>query len=198
MPVEHVILLDQDGNSIGTADKATVHHTETPLHLAFSCYLFDRRGRLLLSQRALAKKTWPGVWTNSACGHPAPGEELADAVHRRLRDELGVTATELSLVLPRFRYRAVMADGVVENEMCPVFLAYTDDEPTRNPDEVEATRWTPWDELVDRIDSGEQPISPWCRLQVAELAELGGHPNEWPVADHQDLPPAARGAAAPT
>ncbi|HEY0807811.1 MAG TPA: isopentenyl-diphosphate Delta-isomerase, partial [Pseudonocardiaceae bacterium] len=77
--MEHVILLDQDGNSIGTADKATVHHTETPLHLAFSCYLFDRRGRVLLSQRALAKKTWPGVWTNSACGHPAPGEELADA-----------------------------------------------------------------------------------------------------------------------
>ena len=194
--VEHVILLDGSGNAIGTADKATVHHTDTPLHLAFSCYLFDRRGRLLLSRRALAKKTWPGVWTNSCCGHPAPGEDMADAIHRRLRDELGVTATELSLVLPRFRYRAVMADGVVENEMCPVFLAHTDDEPAPNPDEVASTRWTPWDELVDRVDSGAQAISPWARLQLRELAELGTDPAGWPTADHGDLPPAARGAAA--
>ncbi|HEX4722632.1 MAG TPA: isopentenyl-diphosphate Delta-isomerase [Pseudonocardiaceae bacterium] len=194
--MEHVILLDGTGNAIGTADKATVHHADTPLHLAFSCYLFDRRGRLLLSRRALAKKTWPGVWTNSCCGHPAPGEDMADAIHRRLRDELGVTATELSLVLPRFRYRAVMADGVVENEMCPVFLARTDDEPAPNPDEVADTRWTPWDELVDQVGTGAQPISPWARLQLRELAGLGADPAGWPTADREDLPAAARGAAA--
>jgi len=195
--VEHVILLDAAGNSIGAADKATVHHADTPLHLAFSCYLFDSTSsRLLLSQRAFAKKTWPGVWTNSCCGHPAPGEDLADAVGRRLRDELGVTATGLSLVLPRFRYRAVMADGVVENEMCPVFLAHTDDEPNPDPAEVAATRWTPWDDLVGRVGLTDlEPISPWCRLQVDELAELGARPRDWPAADHRDLPPAARGAA---
>jgi len=193
--VEKVILLDGTGNAIGTADKATVHHADTPLHLAFSCYLFDRDGRVLLSQRAHGKKTWPGVWTNSCCGHPAPGEDVADAVRRRLRDELGVTATGLSLVLPRFRYRAVMDDGVVENEMCPVFLAHTDDEPNPNPAEVAATRWTPWDELLDRVESGAQPISPWARLQLRELAGLGSKPGDWPAADHADLPPAARGAA---
>jgi isopentenyl-diphosphate Delta-isomerase len=194
--VEHVILLDEVGNAVGLADKATVHHADTPLHLAFSCYLFDRRGRLLLSQRAFGKKTWPGVWTNSCCGHPAPDEDLADAVRRRLSDELGVEVAELSLVLPRFRYRAVMDSGVVENEMCPVYSAITDDQPTPNPDEVAATRWIPWAELVDGVDTGELAISPWSRLQVPELVALGDQPTGWPTAEATELPPAARGANA--
>jgi isopentenyl-diphosphate delta-isomerase len=189
---EHVILLDEAGNSIGLADKATVHHEDTPLHLAFSCYLFDADGQLLLSQRALDKKTWPGVWTNSCCGHPAPGEALAGSVRRRLRDELGVHARAVDLVLPRFRYRAVMDDGVVEHEMCPVFRAYTDDQPAPNPDEVADFRWTPWQRLIAQVSTAQFSVSPWCRLQLAQLITLGPQPANWPVADHGDLPPAAR------
>ena len=67
---ELVVLLDEDGHAIGTTAKAGVHHSDTPLHLAFSCYLFNDRGELLLTQRALSKPTWPGAWTNSVCGHP--------------------------------------------------------------------------------------------------------------------------------
>jgi isopentenyl-diphosphate delta-isomerase len=190
--VEHVILLDETGNAIGLADKAAVHHEATPLHLAFSCYLFGADGQLLLSRRALTKRTWPGVWTNSCCGHPAQGEPLDASVRRRLRDELGVGVTAVDLVLPRFRYRAVMDDGVVENEMCPVFRAYTDDQPNPNPDEVEATRWTRWPQLIRQVSTGQLAISPWARLQLAELLTLGPRPDEWPVADTADLPPAAR------
>ena len=80
---ELVVLVDDEGRQVGTAAKASVHTAETPLHLGFSCYLFDDAGRVLLTRRALNKKTWPGVWTNSVCGHPAPDEEPEDAVRRR-------------------------------------------------------------------------------------------------------------------
>ena len=100
------MLLDEDGNAVGVADKHAVHHAETPLHLAFSCYVLDADGRLLVTRRALAKATFPGVWTNSCCGHPAPGEDVEAAVVRRVGQELGLSLRDLRLVLPRFRYRA--------------------------------------------------------------------------------------------
>lgn len=189
---EQVVLLDESGNSVGVADKATVHHADTPLHLAFSCYLFDQAGRLLLAQRAWEKKTWPGVWTNSCCGHPGPGESVVDSVARRLKDELGVRAHRIDLVLPRFRYRAVMDDGVVEHEMCPVFRAFTDDEPAPNPAEVAGVRWTSWTKLIAQVSTAQLSVSPWCRMQLAELITLGSSPDHWPIADEADLPPAAR------
>ena len=141
--MERVVLLDEDGRGVGTTDKATVHHEETPLHLAFSCYLFNPRGELLLTRRALSKPTWPGVWTNTCCGHPAPAETPRDAVLRRLSDELGIEVGDVELVLPAFRYRAVMGNGMVENEMCPVFRAITEVTARPNPDEVEEVRWVP-------------------------------------------------------
>ena len=74
-----VVLVDDDGHPRGTANRLTVHGTDTPLHFAFSCHLVDAAGRILVTRRALEKKTWPGVWTNSFCGHPRPGESRAIA-----------------------------------------------------------------------------------------------------------------------
>jgi isopentenyl-diphosphate delta-isomerase len=187
---ESVVLLDEQGRAVGTADKRQVHHAETPLHLAFSCYVFDAAGRVLVTQRALHKATWPGEWTNSCCGHPAPGEAVGDAVVRRVREELGVRLEDLRLLLPRFRYRAVMPDGVVEHEMCPVYVATTSDDVRPDPDEVAAAVWEPWADFRAAVLSGDREISPWCREQVADLPE---YPLTAPARPASELPPAAGG-----
>ena len=186
---ESVVLLDESGAAIGTADKSEVHGPDTPLHLAFSCYVFDADGRLLVTQRALYKKTWGGAWTNSCCGHPAPAEDLTDAVRRRVGEELGLVLDDVRLVLPAFRYRAVMPDGTVENEMCPVFVATTADRERLDPDEVEAAEWVPWTDFRAEVLAGERDVSPWC---VEQVAALPPDPVTAPDADPAQLPPAVR------
>lgn len=117
----HIVLLDEMGRPMGTAPKAASHHNRTPLHLAFSCYAFNEAEELLVTRRSILKLTWPGAVTNSCCGHPFPDESLLAAVGRCTETELGACAATAELLLPGFRYQAVMADGTVENEMCPVF-----------------------------------------------------------------------------
>ena len=170
---EQVVLLDDDGRPVGAADKATVHGPTTPLHLAFSCYGFDRAGRLLVTRRALHKRTFPGMRTNTCCGHPAPGEAIEDAIHRRLADELGLRAVDLQLVLPDFAYRA-SAGGVEENEVCPVYVCTLVGNPQARPDEVDSVAWWSWEAFLDAADAGE--LSPWARLQAPLLEACRG---EW-------------------
>jgi len=189
--VESVVLLDQTGYASGTAAKALVHHARTPLHLAFSCYLFNGDGQFLLTRRAESKRTWPGVWTNTCCGHPQPGEPISGSVQRRLQQELGIGTAKLTLVLPRFRYQARMDNGVLENEVCPVYAAYSDDPPEPDPAEVAEVRWVNWGEFCDAVRAGRQSISPWCAMQLAELTALGSRPLRWAAADAANLPPAA-------
>ncbi len=185
---ESVVLLDEEGRAVGTTDKRSVHHADTPLHLAFSVHIFDEHGSVLVTRRALDKATFPGVWTNSCCGHPAPGEQLADAVRRRVHQELGLEIEGLRLLLPRFRYRAVM-DGTSENEMCPVFVATTSDEVRLDPVEVAEVRWEPWTEFREGVLDGTRAISQWCLEQLEQLPE---DPLSAPAASEDDLPPGAR------
>lgn len=172
-----VVLLDEHDRPVGQASRLGVHSTDTPRHLAFSCYLFDDRGRVLLTRRSLAKPTWPGVWTNSCCGHPRPGEAAETAIRRRLADELGVSASGLQVVLPGFGYRAVDASGIVEDEACPVWTGRLAGALRPNPAEVAATTWIPWDDLVQVAERAPDLVSPWCALQVplvdAELRKAG-------------------------
>ncbi|MBC7725160.1 MAG: isopentenyl-diphosphate Delta-isomerase [Burkholderiaceae bacterium] len=166
---EHVVLVDEQGAAIGIADKATVHTTDTALHLAFSCHVYDPCGRVLVTRRALGKLTWPGVWTNSFCGHPAPGESQVDAIARRALVELGITVGDITEVLPEFRYRAVDASGIVENEICPVYSAVTADEIAPNPAEVSEWVWLEADDLRAAVAAAPFAFSPWLGWQLAQL-----------------------------
>jgi len=172
--IEEVVLLDADDRPIGRAPKASVHGADTARHLAFSCHVFDDAGRLLVTRRALAKQAWPGVWTNSFCGHPAPSETLLHAIRRRAEFELGLELDEIEPVLPTFHYRAVDASGVVENELCPVYTARTRSAPDPHPNEVMDIAWVDPARLASAIDDAPWAFSPWLVLQARLLPFLAG------------------------
>ncbi|MBB5633052.1 isopentenyl-diphosphate delta-isomerase [Cryobacterium mesophilum] len=166
---ELVVLVDEDGVPTGSVEKFAVHTTDTPLHLAFSCHVYNEAGQVLATRRALGKLTWPGVWTNSFCGHPAPGESMDDALSRRARLELGISISQITPLLPDFRYRAVDASGIVENEICPVFRAVTTDAVAANPGEVAEWAWVDPASLIAAVAAAPYAFSPWIVLQLAEL-----------------------------
>ena len=165
---ELIVLVDSGGNPIGTAKKLASHHDSTPLHLGFSCFLFNRRGELLITQRAASKKVWPGVWTNSVCGHPGPNESMEAAIRRRLDYELGMEAADLACVLPDYRYKTPLFRGIVENEICPVYLGRTDDEPRPNQEEVAGYRWISWKDFLSSIKNNPERYSYWS-IEEARL-----------------------------
>lgn len=171
-----VILLDDDGNHIGTAPWATVHSQHTPRHLAFSCHVLDAGGRVLLTRRALTKVAWPGVWTNTCCGHPRVGETTIDAAVRRTHQELGLDLDprRMRVVLPDFSYRATDAGGIVEDEFCPVvvarlFLPEELVELNPDPDEVEEVTWVGWQDMYDLAQAVPALLSPRAVEQILEF-----------------------------
>jgi isopentenyl-diphosphate delta-isomerase type 1 len=178
-PVEHVVLLDSLGRPRGVLPKAIAHSQHTPLHLAFSCHVVRADGAVLLSRRATTKRTWPGVWSNACCGHPQAGESLRDAVSRRLREELGLRPVRLEIAVPDFAYRAEMADGTIEHELCPVVLAEVDGSPLPDPTEVDDVDWIGWSELCRRAEHRPGSLSPWSVAQIGELVSTGWSPASW-------------------
>ncbi|MET0459033.1 MAG: isopentenyl-diphosphate Delta-isomerase, partial [Ilumatobacteraceae bacterium] len=128
--------------------------------------------------RAAVKLTWPSVWTNGCCGHPAVDETLRHAVARRLDHELDLTPRQLAMMLDDFSYRAVMDNGVAENELCPVMAAMVDRDPTPNPAEVDDYRWVSWDDLRRRAAERPETLSPWAVAQIGQLAGRGS-PLTW-------------------
>lgn len=174
-----VVMLDSAGRPNGTAPKDAVHGPSTPLHLAFSCYVVDDTGRVLLTRRAAAKRTWPSTWTNACCGHPQPGESLRQAIERHLDHELGTTAADLAVALPDFSYRATMADGTVEHELCPVAIATVATDIVPNLDETDALEWVDWPALVARARHRPGTLSPWSVAQIQRLQSTIGDPSTW-------------------
>lgn len=167
--IEQIVLLNEQYQPIGVAPKLASHHANTPLHLAFSCYVFNQNGEFLLTQRAATKKVWPGVWTNSVCGHPAPNEDMGAAIQRRLDFELGMSATDFQPLLPNYRYKTEPFNGIIENEFCPVYIARATSDPKPNPDEVGDYKWINWEQLIQDLAISPKNYSYWFKDQVQHI-----------------------------
>lgn len=170
---ELVVLLNEKFEPIGTMPKSEVHTGDTPLHRAFSLFIFNNKNELLLQQRSYKKVAFPLVWTNSCCGHPLPDESYEDAAKRRAAFELGLENLDPKMTIPDYRYKASM-HGIVENEFCPVLTARTDDQPIPNNAEIEAIRWIPWEEWVRETKEHPENYSPWCVEETALLEKKLG------------------------
>lgn len=167
---DYVVLVDNNNKVLGTAPKLETHNANTPLHRAFSLFLFNPKGELLLQQRSKNKKTWPLVWSNSCCGHPMLNESNKDAVRRRLLFELGIRLEKIYEILPNFSYKAEM-NGIVENEICPVFVGFSDKAVNPNKDQVEGIRWIKWQDFLREINEKPGTYSVWCEQEAKLLAK---------------------------
>lgn len=172
MQEEQIVFVDEQGKPTGeTGPKLASHTAHTKRHLAFSCYIFNRKTRLfLLTQRAHVKKVWPDVWTNSVCGHPMPGEALEIAIRRRSNYEIGISAlSDITCILPSYRYTTPPYNGIIENEFCPIYVAFTSEKPYPNPKEVDAYRWISWADYGEFLQTDAETISYWAKDQYPRI-----------------------------
>ncbi len=164
---EELILVDPDDREVGYLSKAQAHDGDAVLHRAFSLFLFNEDGELLLQQRGADKRLWPGYWSNSCCSHPRRGETLDVATRRRLSDELNVEA-ELEHVY-RFCYSASFGDAGSERELCHVYLGRIPGTVHPNDSEIASIRFVTASGLdVEMRDSPER-LTPWFRQEWEEL-----------------------------
>lgn len=164
---ERLILVDPADREIGHASKADAHAGKGILHRAFSLFVFNSAGAVLLQQRAANKPLWPGYWANSCCSHPRGGEDMPDATQRRLAEELGFTCP-LEFVY-KFQYHAEYGDAGSETELCWVYVG-TSDAPVRvNATEIAAWRYVQPDALDLEIAASPGRFTPWLKLEWQRL-----------------------------
>ncbi len=164
---EELILVDEADNETGFLSKADCHDGDGVLHRAFSLFLFNTDGELLLQQRSMSKRLWGGYWSNSICSHPRRGESLDVATRRRLRDELNIEA-ELEYVY-RFSYQARFSDAGSENELCHVFLGRSPAEVHPNESEISAIRFISAADLDREFAAKPETLTPWFRMEWEAL-----------------------------
>lgn len=164
---EELILVDEDDTELGVLDKGLCHDGDGVLHRAFSLFLFNSNGQLLLQQRADDKRLWPEYWSNSCCSHPRRGESMEIATRRRLADELNVDAS-LEFVY-KFRYQSRFGSAGSENELCSVFLGRCDDEVVANRSEIKAIRFVDAKSLARELEVAADLFTPWFKMEWDSL-----------------------------
>jgi len=174
---EQLILVDDRDNEIGYRSKADCHDGTGVLHRAFSLFLFNDDGELLLQQRGKDKRLWPEFWSNSCCSHPRRGETLQIATMRRLQEELNIVA-ELEYVY-HFRYQAEFSEAGSENELCHVYLGKVGGDVRPNDSEIESIRFLSSVDLDREFANQPQQFTPWFK-------------QEWRVLQREYAEPLAR------
>jgi isopentenyl-diphosphate delta-isomerase len=164
---EELILVDADDLETGHLSKAACHDGNGVLHRAFSIFLFNGAGELLLQQRAPSKRLWPEFWSNSCCSHPRRGESMETATRRRLTDELNADAM-LEFVY-KFRYQANFGDLGSEHELCHVYLGRLLHEVTANDEEISAIRFVRAKDLESELSETPDRFTPWFKLEWQTL-----------------------------
>ncbi len=164
---ELLILVDEGGSEIGYLDKAACHDGAGVLHRAFSIFIFNSRGELLLQRRSAEKRLWPGFWSNSCCSHPRQGEGIATAAARRLAEELGLAGELVELYT--FRYHAAFGALGSERELCTVLVGRGDGPVRANQREIADWRWLAPDALDAELERRPDDFTPWLRLEWPEV-----------------------------
>ncbi len=177
---EPLILVDSSDRELGYLDKTACHDGSGRLHRAFSVFVFNERGEVLVQQRAAAKRLWPLYWSNSCCSHPRHGESMEDAVRRRVEQELGFDASALHNLrfVYKFEYQARFSPLGSEHELCSVYLAQTGRAPVVNTTEIHDWAWVSRDALSQRLAKQPDEHTPWLHLEWAALLE--NHADELP------------------
>ncbi|SDK68566.1 isopentenyl-diphosphate delta-isomerase [Pseudomonas libanensis] len=168
-----VVLVDAQDVQIGVCAKRDAHLGTGQLHRAFSVHLVDSRGRHLLQRRAAGKMLWSGFWSNACCSHPAPDETILTAASRRLREELGVSASCHALY--SFEYHACFGSIGAEHELCHVLVARSDAAVSPAIDEVSEIKWQTRAEISAQLLDSHAQFTPWFRMQWGRL--LSEHPS---------------------
>ena len=167
---ESLILVDEQDNPIGFRSKGDCHDGDGLLHRAFSVFLFNPEGRLLIQQRAPGKRLWPGFWANSCCSHPRAGEDMDTATRRRVEEELGLTAS-LNFIY-KFRYHARYQDLGSEHELCWVYAGRTTADRIRpNPSEISDWRFVDPSDVDVMVSDESAPVAPWFRMEWKALRD---------------------------
>ena len=159
--VEKVILVDESDKELGLMEKMEAHEKGL-LHRAFSVFILDDNGDLLLQQRAKSKYHSGGLWTNTCCSHPRAGEETIAAAHRRLMEEMGFDC-EIEEMF-HFIYKAELDQGLTEHELDHLFIGYSNEDPIINPEEVESWKRMPIENVEADIKNNPDQYTEWFKI----------------------------------